>query len=264
MALAVLGVPVSAARAGLGRALRRNGDGGYAEFGGFLAQQLANVAYGGFGEAFVQFSFGGNVLARCSSGASGGCHHADGVQAFDGDHLGLGVEQDFANLPTHFLIAALGVAAAPFAVLGNRVLPSFAVAGFAGNVALMLASALALLPGSRVVGAVSRSDGYVVLAATVRAEHVVRTRDIQLFKGHWLWHGDLDMKAVMPAVQGCSWSVVLDRHEAYGADVQKPQVPVAAQPDREATLATGEGLVLVADLEEPAIRDRQTERPAFT
>ena len=36
LALAVVRVPVSAARAGLGRAVRRDGDGGDAEFGGFL------------------------------------------------------------------------------------------------------------------------------------------------------------------------------------------------------------------------------------
>ena len=149
LALAVTRVPVSAARAGLRRALRRNGDGGYAEFGGFLTEQLSHVADGRLGEAFVEFSLGLGILAWVFDGAACGCHHADGVQAFDGDHLGLCFEQDFADLPTHFLIAALGVVAAPFAVLGNRVLPSFAVAGFAGNVALMLASALALLPGSR-------------------------------------------------------------------------------------------------------------------
>ena len=37
LALAVVRVPVSAARASLGRAVRWDGDGGYAEFGGFLS-----------------------------------------------------------------------------------------------------------------------------------------------------------------------------------------------------------------------------------
>ena len=39
LALAVVRVPVSAARAGLGRVVRRNRDVGYAEFGGFLPQE---------------------------------------------------------------------------------------------------------------------------------------------------------------------------------------------------------------------------------
>ena len=264
LALAVLGVPVSATRAGLGRALRRDGDGGYSEFGGFLAQQLANMADGRFREAFVQFAFGLDVLAWCDGGASGRSHHADGVQAFDGDHLRVRFQQYLPDLPAHFLVAALGVLVGTFAVLGNGVLPSFAVTGFAGDMALVFASALALFPGSGMVGAVSRAEGQVVLAAAIRAEHVFRTRDIQLFKGHGLWHGDLHVQAVMPAVQRCAWSVVLDWDEPYGADVQKSQIPVAAQPDREATLATGEGLTVVADLEKPAVGDGQAAGLAFS
>ena len=62
LALAVARAPISAARAGLGRAVRRNGDGGYAEFGGFLSEEFADVVDGGLGEAFVEFSFGSNVL----------------------------------------------------------------------------------------------------------------------------------------------------------------------------------------------------------
>ena len=190
-----MGVPVSAARAGLGRALRGNGDCWYAEFGGF-------------GEAFVQFAFGLDILARRSSGATGRGHHADGVQAFDGDHLGLGVEQDFADLPTHFLIAALGVAAGLLPMLGNSMETSFAVTGFAGDVALMLASLLALLLCSRVVGAVSRAECQVVLAAAVGAENVFRLLDVQVLDGRRLGYGDLHVQAVMPAVQWCPWSVV--------------------------------------------------------
>ena len=84
LALAVIVVPVSAARAGLGRALRRNGDGGYAEFGGLLAHELADVADGSFGEALVQFSFCFDVLARRGGGTAGGCHHGDGVRMVAG------------------------------------------------------------------------------------------------------------------------------------------------------------------------------------
>ena len=74
LALAVARVPVSAARAGLRRALRRDGDSGYAEFGGFLAQQFANVADGSFGEALVQFSFCLDVFA-----GRGGCATAEAI-----------------------------------------------------------------------------------------------------------------------------------------------------------------------------------------
>lgn len=211
---------------------------------------------GSFSEALVEFALGGNVLAWCGDRATGGGHHADALQALDGDQLGLGFQQDVVDLPTHCLIAALGVAAAPFAALGNCVLPSFAVAGLPGDVVLVLASSSSLLSGSRVVGAVSRADGYVVLAAAVRAEHVFRAGDIQSLNWHGLWHGDLDVEAVVPALQWCSWPVVFDGHEPYGADIQKSQVLVAAQSERKAALATGEGLAIVADLEEPAIRDR--------
>ena len=63
LALAVVRVPASAARAGLGRALRWNGDGGNAEFVGFLPQGFADVADCGLGETCFQFALGGNVLA---------------------------------------------------------------------------------------------------------------------------------------------------------------------------------------------------------
>ena len=70
LALAVFGVPVSAARAGLGRAVRRNGDSWYAEFGGFLTEEFADVADGRLGKALIEFSLGGNVFARRSNGAT--------------------------------------------------------------------------------------------------------------------------------------------------------------------------------------------------
>ena len=90
LALAVAGVPVSAARAGLGRAVRRDGDGGYSELGGFLTQELSDVSAGRLGEAFVEFSLGLGILAWVFDGAAGGSHHADGMEALDGDELGLG------------------------------------------------------------------------------------------------------------------------------------------------------------------------------
>ena len=67
----------------------------------------------------------------------------------------------------------------------------------------------------------------------------------------------------MPAVQWGSWSVVVDRHEAYRADVQKSQVLVATEPDGEAALPTSKGMAVVADLEKPAVGDGQAERPVF-
>ena len=259
LALAVARAPVSAARAGLGRALRRNGDGRDAEFGGFLAQQLADVADGRFGEAFVQFSFGLHVLARAFACATGGCNHADGVQALDGHQLGLGCQQDVTDLPAHFLVAALSLATGLLPVLRNRVLPSFAVTGFAGGVALVLASALALLLGSRVVGPVSRAEGQVVLASPVGAEDVFRALDVQVLDKHGLRYRHLDMKEVVPAVQRRTRPVVLYRHEPYGADVQPFERVDAAQPDGEVALAAGEGLVVVAHLEKPPVGDGQAE-----
>ena len=67
LALAVIGVPISA---GLGRAVRRNGDSGYAEFGGFLPQEFTDVADGRLGETIVQFALGFDVLARRGGGSS--------------------------------------------------------------------------------------------------------------------------------------------------------------------------------------------------
>ena len=90
LALAVIRAPVSAAWAGLGRAVRRDGDGGYAELGGFLTQELSDVSDGRLGEAFVEFSLGLGILAWVFDGAAGGSHHADGMEALDGDELGLG------------------------------------------------------------------------------------------------------------------------------------------------------------------------------
>ena len=53
-------------------------------------------------------------MARCCAGPTGGGHHADGVQAFDGDHLWLRFEQDSSDLSAQLLVAGLGVTAALF------------------------------------------------------------------------------------------------------------------------------------------------------
>ncbi len=81
--------------------MRRDGDGGDAEFGGFLPQECAEVADDRLGGALVEFALGGNVLAGRSEGATSGRLHIDGAKAFDGDHRGLGFQQDFADLATH-------------------------------------------------------------------------------------------------------------------------------------------------------------------
>ena len=152
LALAVIRVPVSAARAGLGRALRRDGDGGNAEFGGFLPQEGAHVADGRLGETFVEFSLGGHVLAGCGNGAAGGRIHVDVAQAFDGDHPGLRCQQDFAGLPAHFLVTSLGVLTCPLSVLGYGVASSFAVTGLAGDVTLVRSLFVTPLFSALVVG----------------------------------------------------------------------------------------------------------------
>ena len=92
------------------------------------------MADGRLGEAFIDFSFGRNVFARCSSGASGGGHHADGVQAFYCEHLGLCFEQDVADLPAEVLVASLGVATGFLARFGDGVSPALAGFGLAGDV----------------------------------------------------------------------------------------------------------------------------------
>ena len=115
----------------------RNGDGGYAEFGSFLPQEFADVGDGRLGEALVEFLFGGDILARRGGGASGWRHHADGVRALDGHHLGPGFQQDVAYLPAHLLVAPLCVTLCSLPVLGDSVAPSLTVAGLAGDVALV-------------------------------------------------------------------------------------------------------------------------------
>ena len=156
LALAVVGVPVSAARARLGRAVRRDGDGGYAEFGGFLPQEFSDMADGRLGEAFVEFSLGGNVLARLSGCAAGLKPSCCGVEALDGYHLGLGFEQYLSDLSTHFLVAGVGRSRVPFSpMFGHCMAATLAAFGLAGDLVLVLAPALALFLGSRVVLSVS-------------------------------------------------------------------------------------------------------------
>ena len=200
LALAVIGVPVSAARAGLGRAVRRNGDGWYAELRGFLPQEFADVADGRLGEAFVEFSLGGDVFARRGNCAASGCHQADGAQVFDGHHLGLGFQQDLADLLSHLLVAPLDVTPCSFSVFGDGVSASFAVTGLAGDVSLMLAFSVASSAAALMVRSVSGADGQVILRAPVCAEDVLGTLDVQFFQRHWLWYGDLDVEAVAAAM----------------------------------------------------------------
>ncbi len=205
--------PVSAARAGLGRAVRRNGDGGYAEFGGFLLQEFADVADGRLGEAPVEFALGGHVLAGRSEGATGGRLHIDGAKAFDGDHLGLGFQQDFADLATHILVAALGVTRCPLPILGDGVAPSFAVTGLAGDVSLVLALSVAATFAALVVGTMTGADREVVLGAPVSAENVCRALNVQSFQWYGFRYGYLNVNTVVPAMYRRAWSVVFHRYE---------------------------------------------------
>ena len=57
------------------------------------------MADGRLGEAFIEFSFGGNILARCSSGAPGGSHHADGMEGLHGYEFRLGPAGPVFRLP---------------------------------------------------------------------------------------------------------------------------------------------------------------------
>ena len=72
-------------------------------------------------------------------------------------------------MAAHGLVAALGVAAGSFPVLGDGMLASFAVTRLAGEVSLVPAAALALLLGAGVMGAVAGAERQVVLAAPVGA-----------------------------------------------------------------------------------------------
>ena len=260
LALAVIRVPVSAARASLGRALRRDGDGWYAEFGGFLPQEFADVADGRLDEALVEFALGGDVLARCRRCASGRSHHADGVQAFDGYRLGLGFQQDVADLPPHLLVATLGVAACLFPMFGYGVAAAFAVSGLAGEVVRVFAAPLALLPAVRVVGPCTVAERSMVLATAVGAENVIGTLDVRVFQRRGVGFPDLDMETVMPLFQPDAMAVLLDWHQPYGAYVQLIQGGLAAQPQSEFALAAGDGLTIVVDSEQPFVGDGKAHR----
>ena len=113
------------------------------------------MADGGLGEAFVEFSFGSDVLAWRSSGASGSSHHVDRVQTFYGHHLGLGFQEDVADLPAHFLVAPLGVAPCSLSVFGNSVPSTLAITWLARDVALVFALLVAASATALVVGTVA-------------------------------------------------------------------------------------------------------------
>ena len=99
------------------------------------------MADGRLGKALIEFSLGGDVLAWCCAGSTGGRHHADWVQALDGDHLGLYFQQDVADLPAEVLVASLGVATGLFSRFGDGVMPALAAPGLTGDVVLVLAPA---------------------------------------------------------------------------------------------------------------------------
>ena len=67
------------------------------------------MADGRLGEAFIEFSFGGNILARCSSGAPGGSHHADGMEGLHGYEFRLGPRDRFFGSRRPGLISWLGI-----------------------------------------------------------------------------------------------------------------------------------------------------------
>ena len=81
--------------------------------------------------------------------------------------------------------------------------------GIAHDVSLVLAFSIAPPCAASVVCSMSGADGQVVLRAAVCAENVLGFLDVQIFEGHRLWYGDLDVKAVVPSVKRRSWAVVL-------------------------------------------------------
>ncbi len=141
---------------------------------------------GRFGEALVESALGLGILAWVFDGAAGGSHHADGVEALDGDELGLGFQQDVADLLPEVLVASLDVAAASFALLGDGVLAALAVTRLAGDVALVLALFIAASPTAQVVGAVPGANSEVVLGAAVGPDDVLWALDDQFCNGRRL------------------------------------------------------------------------------
>ena len=151
------------------------------------------MADGRLGEAFIELSFGRNVFARCSSGASGGGHHADGVQAFYCEHRGLCFEQDVADLPAHVLVAGLGVTSTSFMGLRDGMASAFAVTGLAGDVALVIALLATASATALMVCTVAGAGGHVVLGAAVGTEDILRALDDQFSEGRRLGCADLDV-----------------------------------------------------------------------
>ena len=98
------------------------------------------------------------------------------LQAFYRHHLGLGFQQDFADLLAHLLVAPLGVASCPLLVFHDSVSSSsFAVTGLARDMSLKRAFSVATPCAASVVRAVSGADGQVILCASVCAEDVLGT-----------------------------------------------------------------------------------------
>ena len=113
------------------------------------------------------------------------------------------------------------------------------------------------------MGAVPRADGKVFLGAAVGAEDVCGVFDVDVLDGYGPWHCDLDVEAVVPAGKRCSGAIVFHGDQLYGADVQEFEVPVGAKRDGESALAAGEGLPVVADLEESPVGDGEAEAVVF-
>ena len=91
LALAVIRAPVSAAWASAGDVPCGGTETvGMPSLAASSRRSLSDVSDGRLGEAFVEFSLGLGILAWVFDGAAGGSHHADGMEALDGDELGLG------------------------------------------------------------------------------------------------------------------------------------------------------------------------------
>ncbi len=178
------------------------------------------MANGRLGKALIEFSLGGNVLDRRGSGATNCGHHADGVQAFDGDHLGLCFEEDSSDLAPNILVAGLGVTAASFMGLRDGAPSAPAVTWLARDVALVLSLFVAASTAALMVGSAAGTDGQVVLGAPVGADDVLCALDVQCFEEHRFWYADLDVEAVAPALEWRAWAVALHWNEVYGANVQ--------------------------------------------
>ena len=141
------------------------------------------MADGRLGEAFVEFALRCGVLVRVFDFSTFECLNTKALEAFDGDHLGLGFQQNSADLSSHLWVPPPGAASCPFSVLGDSVVSSFAVTRIGRHVSLVIPFSVATPCAASVVRSMSGADSQVVLRASVCVENVLRFLHVQSCEG---------------------------------------------------------------------------------